>query len=102
MIVLLLALSMASCYSVRITNQDSVPESDANTSEGFYRNLKVHQVDTVIRQKSFEQFTLIEKTCGDCGFYSIEYKSTLGGILLNTITFGTSRSVRIKYVCATN
>ena len=90
----------SSCYSVRVINKDAVPEPDPlNASGDFYKGKKVHVIDTVIRLKPQEgEFTLIERCPGD-GFYSMEYRVTFGGVLLNTITFGRKRQVKIKYVC---
>jgi hypothetical protein len=91
---------LSSCYSVRVVNRDAVPEPDPlNTSGDFYKGKKVHELDTVIRLKLQEgSFSLIEK-CASQGFYSFEYRSTLGGVLLSGITFGGRRQVKIKYVC---
>ena len=90
----------SSCYSVRVVNKDSIPEPDPlNTSGDFYKGKKVHVVDTVIRLKPQEgEFSLIERCVTD-GFYSLEYRVTFGGVLLNTVTFGRKRQVKIKYVC---
>ena len=90
----------SSCYSVRVMNKDGIPESDPlNTSGDFYKEKKVHVVDTVISLKPQEgEFTLIER-CPSGGCYSFEYRVTFGGLLLNTITFGRKREVKIKYVC---
>ncbi len=90
----------SSCYSVRMISRDGIPEPDyTNNSQDFYRNKQVHVLDTTIRLKLAEgSFSLIRE-CGPTGFYSVEYRNTLGGILLSGITFGKVRKVRIKYVC---
>ena len=95
-----LTVVLSSCYSVRVVNRDAVPEPDPlNTSGDFYKGKKVHVLDTVIKLKPQEgEFTLIEK-CVTQGFYSFEYRVTFGGVLLNTVTFGRKRQVKIKYVC---
>lgn len=70
-----------------------------NTSSNFYRGKKVYCLDTTITLKLTEgQFHLIEK-CASGGFYSFEYRSTFGGVLLSAVTFGKKRRVKIKYVC---
>ena len=99
-LVIVAIIFLSSCYSVRIVNKDSIPEPDPlNTSTDFYRGKKVHVLDTVITLKPQEgEFTLIER-CASDGFYSFEYRVTFGGVLLNTITFGRKRQVKIKYVC---
>ena len=99
-LVVVIVILFSSCYSVRVVNKDAVPEPDPlNTSTDFYRGKKVHVLDTVITLKPQEgEFTLIERCVSD-GFYSLEYRVTFGGVLLNTITFGRKRQVKIKYVC---
>lgn len=101
----LLALCLAvacltSCYSVRVVNKEGVPEPDPlNTSNDFYKGKRVHVLDTTISLKLMEgEFFLIER-CSTGGFYSFEYRATLGGVLLSAITFGKKRKVKIKYVC---
>jgi hypothetical protein len=90
----------SSCYSVRVINREGVAEPDPlNTSGNFYRGKKVYCLDTTITLKLTEgEFHLIEK-CAAGGFYSFEYRSTFGGVLLSAITFGKKRRVKIKYVC---
>ena len=99
-IMFLLCTLLISCYSVRVVNKDGIPEPDPlNTSGDFYKGKKVHVLDTTISLKPLEgEFYLIER-CPTGGFYSFEYRVTFGGVLLNTITFGKRRQVKIKYVC---
>src|SRR3954470_10455519 len=99
-IILLISTLLISCYSVRVVNKDGIPEPDPlNTSGDFYKGKKVHVLDTTISLKPLEgEFYLIER-CSTGGFYSFEYRVTFGGVLLNTITFGKRRQVKIKYVC---
>ena len=99
-IIVLLFILLQSCYTVRVVNKDGIPEPDPlNTSEGFYRGKRVHVLDTTISLKPLEgEFYLIER-CPTGSFYSFEYRVTFGGVLLNTITFGKRRQVKIKYVC---
>lgn len=90
----------SSCHSVRIVSRNGTPEPDPlNTSFGFYKGKKVTMVDTVISLKLHEgEFHLIEP-CRSDGFYSIEYRVTLGSALLGAITFNKKRRVKFKYVC---
>ncbi|NEU10495.1 hypothetical protein GZH53_19370 [Flavihumibacter sp. R14] len=100
-IFLLAAIALLpSCYSVRLISRDGIPEPDyTNNSQDFYKNKQVHVLDTTIRLKGPEgDFTMIQN-CGSGGFYSLEYRSTLGGVLLSAITFGKVRKVKVKYVC---
>lgn len=93
-------ISFSSCYSVRVVSRDGVPEPDPlNTTGNFYKLKKVHCFDTTITLKLQDgEFHLIEK-CEAGGFYSFEYRSTFGGVLLSAITFGKKRQVKVKYVC---
>ena len=96
----ILLVILTSCYSVRIVSRDGVPEPNPlNTSGDFYKGKNVNVIDTTITLKLQEgEFYLIEK-CGARGFYSFEYRSTLGGVLLSAITLGKKRQVKVKYVC---
>lgn len=91
---------LSSCYSVRIVSRDGVPEPNPiNTSDDFYKGKNVNVIDTTITLKLQEgEFYLIEK-CAAGGFYSFEYRATFGGVLLNAITLGKKRQVKVKYVC---
>jgi hypothetical protein len=92
---------LPSCYSVRIASQNSTPEPDPlNMVRGPYRGLKVNHIDTTIRLNLLQNGFLMNARCAEEGFYSVEYKVTLGGLLLSTITFGRCRKVKVKYVCA--
>ena len=99
-VLLILSASLSSCYSVRIISRDGVPEPDySNDSQDFYKNKKVTVTDTVIKLGvTNDSFSLIKK-CGTSGFYSVEYRTTLGHVLLSGITFGKVRKVKVKYVC---
>jgi hypothetical protein len=99
-VTILLSILLSSCYSVRLMNKNGIPEPDPlNTSQDFYRGKRVHVLDTVITLKPLEgEFYLIER-CASGGFYSFEYKVTFSGVLLNVVTFGKRRQVKIKYVC---
>lgn len=89
-----------SCYSVRIASQYSIPEPDiSNSTTGFYGNKKIAVLDTVIRiQATTKDFTF-NVPCSNEGLYSVEYKVSLGGLLLSALTFGRHRKVKVTYVC---
>lgn len=97
----LILLILTSCYSVRLKTVDGVPEPDPiSDRDDFYRNMKVVEKDTVINMGVVEKdFTLLIDDCADDGFHTLEYRNTFGGIMLNAITFGRKRQVRLKYVC---
>lgn len=93
-------LLLTSCYSVRIASQNSVPEPDiSNTEKGYYGNRKYTKIDTVIRINLTSKDFTINVPCSDVGLYSVEYKVTLGGLLLSAFTFGRHRKVKITYIC---
>ena len=95
-----LLIFLSSCYSVRIVSRDGVPEPNPlNTSGNFYKGKKVNVIDKTITLKLLQgEFYLVEN-CASGGFYSFEYRPTLGGVLLSAITFGKKRQVKVKYVC---
>ncbi|MFN7655052.1 MAG: hypothetical protein ACK5PC_17560 [Cyclobacteriaceae bacterium] len=98
-----LILLLQSCYSVRITCKDCIPEKSATMQgDGFYRDKKATTLK-VTQKLSFtettrSQYVLDSAACPN-GFYSIEYKTTLGHVFLSGITFGRIRKVRVIYIC---
>jgi hypothetical protein len=91
-----------SCYSVRLVNTKGIPEPDINNEFGFYKDKKFTVIDTTISLKLPQnEFSLLEK-CPSGGFYSIEYRVTLGGAILSGLTLGKKRKVKVKYVCLQN
>lgn len=98
-----LLLVIQSCYSVRISCKDCIPEKVAvMQGDGFYRDKKAHRIK-VTQKLSFinstpTQFAPDSAACPN-GFYSIEYKTTLGHVLLSGITLGRVRRVNVIYVC---
>lgn len=95
----LLSVGLSSCYSVRLVSRDGIPEPAlSNDSQDFYKNMKVFVVDTTIHLKPTEgSFSLI-RNCGPSGFYAVEYRVSLGQVLLSGITLGRVRKVNVKYV----
>jgi hypothetical protein len=98
---LLILVLFASCYSVRVVSRDAIYSQVTPHGNGFYADKELHKLDTVIRSKAWQQFWMQEKPCGDCGFYSMEYRNSIGGSLLYFFTLGSRRKIRITYVCAT-
>ena len=96
---LLLSIGLSSCYSVRLVSRDGVPEpGPTNDDQDFYKNKKVFVIDTTIHLRATEgSFSLI-RNCGPTGFYAVEYRVSLGHILLSGITLGRTRQVKVKYV----
>lgn len=95
----ILMAMLSSCYSVRIVSRDGVPQPDPlNLSADFYKGKQVVEIDTTITLKLQDgEYSLIEKCPGD-GFFSVEFKSTLGGVLLNALTLGKKKRIKLKYV----
>ena len=95
-----LLFTMSSCYSVRVVSTGT-PEPDAlNTStHALYRFKKVHVLDTVISLKVLEGDFHLTRKCNSGGFYSFEYRVSLGSVLLGAVTFSKKRRVNIKYIC---
>lgn len=93
-------LILQSCYSVRISNVNGTPEPDpVNFENGFYRNKAVHVIDTTVNLKLLENEVMVLETCPEGCFQTVEYRVTLGSVLLSGITFGKMRKIKVKYVC---
>lgn len=95
---------MTSCYSVRLASINGEEEPDPNsTRNDYYRDKMVIEKDTVVSIKATsEGFTFLIKESEECPsgrLHSVEYRNTLGGVLLSGITLGRKRKMKIKYVC---
>jgi len=98
--IIITLIMIQGCYSVRISNVNGVPEPNpVNFEEGFYRGKAVMTIDTTVNLKLLENEVLVLKTCPEGCFQTVEYRVTLGDILLSGITFGKMRKIRVKYVC---
>lgn len=92
-----------SCYSVRIACKDCNAEKAAvMQGDGFYRDKNTHRLKVTQKLCLFDvtssQYALDSAACPN-GFYSIEYRTTLGHVLLSGITLGRVRKVNIIYIC---
>lgn len=97
---LALIFCFASCYSVRFQVEHGQPEPADNEREDAYAGLNVHTLDTIItRQISTGEHFFNISDCPSQALHTVEYKVSLGGILLNAITFGRKKRVKIHYVC---
>ena len=104
LIVVLAAFLITSCYSVRLRNINGVPQPDPiSTRDDYYRGMEVVEIDTVIKiDITSKDFTYLIKEKGQCKtgkLHTVEIRNTFGGLLLNTITFGRKRKLKLKYVC---
>ena len=99
-ILALMLFLVQACYSVRIGNKNGTATPDPTNNEpGFYRQKQVVVIDTVINLGVIEnEVMMLERCPGGC-FHSVEYRVTLGGVLLNFFTFGKKKLIKVKYVC---
>jgi hypothetical protein len=65
----------------------------------YYRDLNVIEKDTTISISITDKDFTMLLDCGSGGLHTIEYRNTLGGVLLSAITLGKKRRIKIKYVC---
>ena len=97
---IMLALLLPSCYSVRLVNIHGAAEEDlANEMEGFHRHKKIHIIDTVVSLNLTQGEFMSLEGCASGGFHSVEYRVTLGHILLSGITLGRKRKMKVIYTC---
>lgn len=91
---------LPACYSVRIGNKYGTATPDpANNEPGFYRQKEVIVMDTVVNLGVIENEVMTLERCPGGCFHSVEFRATLGGVLLNFITFGKKKLIKVKYVC---
>ncbi|PZP50990.1 MAG: hypothetical protein DI598_04320 [Pseudopedobacter saltans] len=95
-------LLFSSCYSVRVVVKDGVPEpAPPSSTTGFYAGKEYVVIDTTIKLGLADDMgQYLIKSCNATGLYAVEYRVTLGDILLNGITFGKHRKLRVKYICS--
>jgi len=102
-LILIILITLQSCYSVRIASQDGIAEKrklPLTDEEIFYKDKPYTTMDTTITQKIVNNdFTMYDSGVCPNGFYSVEYKVNFGYTLLNMITFGKKKRVKVKYVC---
>lgn len=99
-LILGLVLNLCSCYSVRFQVENGQWEPADTEREDAYAGYNVYTLDTVVTRKvtTGEHYFNISD-CDSGALHTVEYRSTFGGILLNAITFGRKKKVKIKYVC---
>ncbi|MGW9686301.1 hypothetical protein [Flagellimonas sp. 2504JD1-5] len=103
----LLILLFNSCYSVRLRSVEGAYNPAAPiVRDDYYRDMEVIELDTVITigaaDKDFTYLIKVTDKCPTGKLHTIEYRNTLGGVLLSAVTFGRKRLVKIKYVCMKN
>ncbi len=91
---------LASCYSVRLSvkNAAATPDGPIATEEGYWRNKQVNHIDTTLRLGLMNNEVMYLADCRE-GYHTVEYRVSLGHVLLNAITFGKVRKIKVKYAC---
>ena len=91
---------LQSCYTITMINKDGVPMPDPfNDEAGAFFNKEVIVMDTVVKLNLIQNKVMAIERCPSGAFYAVEYRPTLGGLLLNTITFGKRKQIKVRYVC---
>jgi len=104
-VLLLFTVMISSCYNVRLLSTKGAPQPKADPStegDDKYRTVEMIEIDTVFKVGPGNGLTIPIKETKKCKtgkLHSVEYKNTFGGLLLNMVTFGTRRKVKVKYVC---
>ena len=102
-IILCLAIMpmLQSCYTIRIRAIDAVAEPTRNEQDNFYKDKNVRAFKQNVKNVPvvFNDAEIVDKydKAGD-GYYSVEYKVSLGMVLLNIITFGAVKRANVKVV----
>jgi hypothetical protein len=92
--------SLSSCYSVRFQVNNGQFEPQDNEREDSYAGYNMHTLDTIVsRQITTGEHYFNISNCPSGALHTIEYKVGIGGVLLNAITLGRKKRVKIKYVC---
>lgn len=101
--VLLITIILSSCYSVRVSSRDGIPEKRKIpdiSEEIYYKDKPYYVIDTTINQGVVNSdFTINSGDACPNGFYALEYRVKFSHLLLNFVTFGKVKKVKVKYVC---
>lgn len=96
---LAMLLLAQSCYSVRIASKHAIPDPNVMpTGEGYWRDKKMYTLDTTVKLKIVEDKAILLDLCPD-GFHTLEYRVTLGHVLLSGVTLGKVKKVKLKCNC---
>ena len=96
----LFLLLFLSCYSIRLKVSNGQGEPADTERDDALSGLMVRELDTVIKVKTtIDEYPINIRNCDGGALHTVEYKTTLGGIMLYLVTFGRKRIVKIKYVC---
>ncbi|MFA6150155.1 MAG: hypothetical protein WC716_02465 [Chitinophagaceae bacterium] len=93
-------LLFASCYSVRLSvkNASATPAGPIATEKGYWRDKQMNVIDTTVRLGLMNNEVMYMADCPE-GYHTVEYRVSLGHVLLNAITFGKVRKIKVKYAC---
>ncbi len=98
-IFLILMTMSTGCYSVVIASKHAIPEPDElNNEEGYYKNKQINTVKESLKLSVVHNHVIKLEDIGSRGFHSVEYRVTLGDVLLSGLTFGKIRKMRVIYV----
>ncbi len=95
---------LQSCYSVRLKSINGSEQPDpVSERTDDYRNMTVMEIDTVLTIKATTSIPtfLVKKNalCKSGQLHTVEYRNTLGSVLLSAVTLGRKRKMKVKYVC---
>lgn len=93
-------LLMTSCYSIRFQVANGQWEPADTERNDAFAGYNVRTLDTVVTRKlttGNHYFNIFD--CESGALHTVEYRTSFGGILLNAITLGRKKKVKINYVC---
>ena len=94
-----LLLLFQSCYTVRFESKHAAPEPKiVSSGDGYWRDKKMYTLDTTVKLKLADAEATVLDLCPD-GFNAIEYKVTLGHVMLNAVTLGKVKKIKMKCNC---
>jgi len=97
---LIIVATLTSCYSVRFQVSNGQPEPRDDDEETAWAGYNVRTIETTVTRKISTGANYFNITdCESGALHTVEYRNTLGGLLLYVATFGRKKKVKIKYVC---
>jgi hypothetical protein len=97
--VLLIFPLFLGCYSVGIASKHAIPDPDMlNNEHGYYHHKNKVELKETLKLGVPDNHVIDLENLGSRGFHSVEYRVTLGDVLLSAVTFGKVRKMRLIYV----
>jgi hypothetical protein len=91
---------LLSCYSIRLKVSNGQGEPADTEREDALSGFMVREMDTIIKVKTtIDEYPINIRDCDGGALHTVEYKTSLGGVMLYLATFGRRRVVKVKYVC---